>query len=136
MNITICKKQYSLEDKIDNLLSVLDHLKQTVHPSLSYRHGCRSGVCGSCAVRVNGVETLACKTKIEENMQIDPLKNLPVIKDLIVDLTNQNSYLTKAHASLQEKSSQSINTEDEKELTLNLTVFYAIVVLVLALYMK
>jgi fumarate reductase iron-sulfur subunit len=85
-------------------------------PSVAYRHGCRSGVCGSCAVRVNGVETLACKTTIKENDIITPLNNIPVIKDLVVDLEKQSQYLQSSHAYLEEKSSQDIFPQDEKNI--------------------
>ena len=87
--IVICEKSYSIETKVDNLLSILNLIKQTQNQSLAYRSGCRSGVCGSCAVRVNGVEKLACKTHIKDGDIVEPLKNSKVIKDLVIDLSVQ-----------------------------------------------
>ena len=84
--ITICEKDYKLEEKVDNLLEVLFSVKAIQNNSLTFRSGCRSGVCGSCAVVVNGVEKLACKTTIKSDDVITPLKNSRIIKDWIVDL--------------------------------------------------
>ena len=70
------------EVKKTNLLQALIEIKNYQDNSLTFRCGCKSGVCGSCAVRVNGIEKLACKTKIEENDFIEAIKNLPIIKDL------------------------------------------------------
>ena len=50
-----------------NLLKALFEIKIKTDNSLTFRCGCKSGVCGSCAVRVNGVEKLACKTNIKDN---------------------------------------------------------------------
>ena len=64
MKINICEQQYTIESKVDNLLSILFSIKSEQNSSLAFRSGCRSGVCGSCAVVVNGIEKLACKTTI------------------------------------------------------------------------
>ncbi|NIM45490.1 MAG: succinate dehydrogenase iron-sulfur subunit [Nitrososphaeria archaeon] len=70
---------------LDALLYVKDELDRT----LSFRYSCRSSVCGSCAVEVNGTPRLACKIQIRSlntaTITIKPLPNLPVIKDLVVD---------------------------------------------------
>ena len=114
--ITICEKDYEVETKVDNLLSVLFSIKTVQDSSLSFRSGCRSGVCGSCAVVVNGVEKLACKTIIKDTDIVTPLKNSRVIKDLIVDLSNQDKFLTNSKAYLENKSDLSISMEDEKKI--------------------
>ncbi len=114
--ITICEKDYKLEAKVDNLLEVLFSVKTEQNNSLSFRSGCRSGVCGSCAVVVNGVEKLACKTTIKSDDVIAPLKNSRVIKDLIVDLSNQDKLLLNSKAYLEKKSNLSITIEDEKKI--------------------
>ncbi len=117
MKLKVCQKEYdinNLEKREDNLLTILNHIKTTQNNSLSYRSGCRSGVCGSCAVRVNGVETLACKAHVKENDQIEPLKNSKVIKDLVVDLSIQEKFLKVAKASLEQKSNEVITIADEK----------------------
>jgi len=119
MQIKICDILYTLEDKKEsnqNLLSILFTIKHTTNRTLSFRSGCKSGVCGSCAVVVNGVEKLACKTIVKDNDTITPLKNLQVIKDLVVDIKNKNLSLQKSHAQLQSKSKEIISIEDVKKI--------------------
>ncbi len=53
--------------------------------NIQYRASCKAGQCGSCTMTINGEPKLACKTKLEYNLKIEPLKNFIVIKDLIVD---------------------------------------------------
>ncbi|HEX5261539.1 MAG TPA: succinate dehydrogenase/fumarate reductase iron-sulfur subunit [Gaiellales bacterium] len=74
------------------LLDVLDQIKDEQDGSLSYRKSCRMAVCGSCGMRMDGAAVLACKTSmaplVEEGRTpvISPMGNLPVIKDLVVDM--------------------------------------------------
>jgi fumarate reductase (CoM/CoB) subunit B len=67
------------------VLHALHAIHDGIDPTLSYRYCCGSGQCGSCAVRVNGEPTLACMEEARDNITVEPL-NLPVKKDLIVDL--------------------------------------------------
>ncbi len=67
------------------LLAVLNHIKTKLDPTLTYAHGCRSGVCGSCAVRVNGREALMCEYKPNDGDSVEPIRNVRVIRDLVVD---------------------------------------------------
>lgn len=74
------------------ILDGLTQIKDQMDGTLSYRRSCRSAICGSCAVRVNGQAMLACKTQIEPHLRdgvvrVAPLGNMRVIKDLIVDMT-------------------------------------------------
>jgi succinate dehydrogenase / fumarate reductase, iron-sulfur subunit len=75
------------------LLDVLDVVKDTVDGSLTYRKSCRMAVCGSCGMRMDGAAVLACKTPMLPLKEagrvpvIAPMGNLPVIKDLVVDMT-------------------------------------------------
>ena len=65
-------------------------IKNEVDPTLTFRRSCREGICGSCAMNIDGINTLACLHGIEEvkkDVKIYPLPHLPVIKDLIPDLT-------------------------------------------------
>jgi len=119
MNIKVCDSEYNLEDielKVDNLLTVLTKIKSNINQSLAFRSGCRSGVCGSCAVTVNGVEKLACKTTIKDNDSIAPLKNSKIIKDLVVDISNQDRFLYESKAFLNTKSDEIITKDDEKKI--------------------
>lgn len=73
------------------VLDVVSWIQQNADPTLSYRFACRVGMCGSCAMMVNGVPRWTCRTHISkvldgESVTIGPLRNLPVIKDLVVDM--------------------------------------------------
>ena len=96
------------------VLDTLIDIKEHQDASLTFRCGCSSGVCGSCAVRVNGVEKLACKTTIKENDLIEPLKFSRVIKDLVIDLSYEKTLLTKPKAYLQKFEEEVITPKDEK----------------------
>jgi len=92
MKITIQREtpqEFEIQD-IDNitLLSLLKHIKTTQDNSLTFNSGCRSSVCGSCSMRVNGKEILACNYKVQDGDFIEPLKNLPLLRDLVVDMEN------------------------------------------------
>lgn len=83
----------SIDDRSHiTILDILYMIKNRKDGSLAFRSSCRSGICGSCAIRVNGHEALACTTDLTEVVKrygkvvIEPLKNLDVIKDLVVDL--------------------------------------------------
>src|SRR6187455_3706965 len=69
------------------VLDVLNWIAENEATDLAYRWFCGSKMCGSCAVRMNGREVLACWEAAEPVMTIEPLRNLPVIRDLIVDRT-------------------------------------------------
>lgn len=117
MKIDICGVTYELTTKQDeslNLLSTLFTIKHSQNRALAFRSGCKSGVCGSCAVRVNGVETLACKTKIKDGDIVEPLNNSKIIKDLVVDMQNQDKFLKESKAYLETKSETTITKDDEK----------------------
>ena len=72
------------------VLDVLNKIKNEQDPSLTFRRSCREGICGSCAMNINGTNTLACLkpvSKDKQAMTIYPLPHLDVIKDLVPDLT-------------------------------------------------
>src|SRR5512142_1809422 len=73
------------------VLDALIKIKNEVDPTLAFRRSCREGVCGSCAMNIGGRNTLACTHGWEEvpgrDVQMSPLPSMPVIKDLIPDLT-------------------------------------------------
>jgi succinate dehydrogenase / fumarate reductase iron-sulfur subunit len=74
------------------LLDVLDLIKDKVDGTLAYRKSCRMMICGSCGMRMDGAAVLACKTRMAEIAErgdvpvISPMGNLPVLKDLVVDM--------------------------------------------------
>ena len=72
---------------LDGLISIKDNIDST----LTFRRSCREGICGSCSMNINGVNTLSCTTPIESiagDINIYPLPHMPVIKDLVPDLSN------------------------------------------------
>ncbi len=73
------------------VLDALIKIKNEVDPTLTFRRSCREGVCGSCAMNIDGTNTLACTKPIEDvkdDVKVYPLPHQPVIKDLVPDLTN------------------------------------------------
>ncbi len=77
------------------VLRALNYIKENIEPRLSYRAFCQAGICGSCAMKINGVTKLACTTQVwdelencaEENvLLIEPVSNLHVLKDMVVDM--------------------------------------------------
>jgi succinate dehydrogenase / fumarate reductase iron-sulfur subunit len=73
------------------VLDALIKIKNEVDPTLTFRRSCREGICGSCAMNIDGVNTLACTQAIDDvrgDVRIYPLPHMPVIKDLVPDLTN------------------------------------------------
>jgi succinate dehydrogenase / fumarate reductase iron-sulfur subunit len=73
------------------ILDVLIKIKNEIDPTLTFRRSCREGICGSCAMSIDGKNTLACTVTAESlsgEVRIYPLPHMPVIKDLVPDLTN------------------------------------------------
>jgi fumarate reductase iron-sulfur subunit len=74
------------------VLDVVTEVQRTLEPTLSYRFACRVGVCGSCAMTVNGKPRWTCRTHVSRVAEdgvivIEPLRNLPRVKDLVVDMS-------------------------------------------------
>jgi fumarate reductase iron-sulfur subunit len=74
------------------VLDVVTYIQRRLDPSLAYRFACRVGMCGSCAMTVNGKARWTCRTHVakvtaEDRLEIAPLANLPMIKDLVTDMT-------------------------------------------------
>jgi fumarate reductase (CoM/CoB) subunit B len=67
------------------VLDALNWIAENEATDLAYRWICGSKMCGSCALRMNGREVLACWEAVEPAMTIEPLRNLPIIRDLVVD---------------------------------------------------
>ncbi len=73
------------------VLDALIKIKNEIDSSLTFRRSCREGICGSCAMNIDGVNTLACIKACDEvkgDVKIYPLPHLPVVKDLVPDLTH------------------------------------------------
>jgi len=73
------------------VLDALIHIKNDIDSSLTFRRSCREGICGSCAMNIDGTNTLACTKPIDEvkgDVKIYPLPHMPVVKDLVPDLNH------------------------------------------------
>lgn len=74
-----------------SVLDVVTYIQRSIDPTLSYRFACRVGMCGACAMTVNGIARWTCRTHVAKvargnAIQIAPLANLPVVKDLVTDM--------------------------------------------------
>jgi len=81
---------YTLDaEPTDQVLDLLERVKNTMDGTLTFRRSCAHGVCGSCAMRINGVNRLACKTLVQDvgtKITAEPILGLSVEKDLLVDM--------------------------------------------------
>ena len=73
------------------VLDVVTHIQRAIDPTLAYRFACRVGMCGSCAMTVNGRARWTCRTHVDKvaedgRLEIAPLHNLPVVRDLVTDM--------------------------------------------------
>jgi len=83
-------EEYEMElDPEATILDVLNEIHWNIDGKLAYRRSCRSAICGSCAMKVNGQNVLACETPIHRfkgKIKIEPLPGFTIIKDLVVDM--------------------------------------------------
>ena len=96
------------------VLDVVTYVQRKLDPGLSYRFSCRVGMCGSCAMTVNGTPRWTCRTHVSRvaedgQLQIAPLRNLPVIKDLSVDMRIFFDKLAKAGGAFQSTKARTDN---------------------------
>ncbi|MGK2926018.1 MAG: succinate dehydrogenase iron-sulfur subunit, partial [Lysobacterales bacterium] len=83
--------EVDLDDCGPMVLDAIIKIKNEIDPTLTFRRSCREGICGSCAMNIDGTNTLACTTPIADirgDVKINPLPHLPVIKDIVPDLTH------------------------------------------------
>ncbi|MFT7004771.1 MAG: succinate dehydrogenase / fumarate reductase iron-sulfur subunit, partial [Sulfurimonas sp.] len=119
MKIKIQRKDiagYEVQTQDATLLSVLQTIKKTQDATLTFASGCKSGVCGSCAMRVNGKEVLACVHKVQDADLVEPLKNAPVLRDLVVDMDKAYSFNVKAKAWQNSLTSHANITQDNEKI--------------------
>ncbi|HUO93537.1 MAG TPA: succinate dehydrogenase iron-sulfur subunit [Rhizomicrobium sp.] len=89
------------------VLDALIKIKNEIDPTLTFRRSCREGVCGSCAMNIAGGNTLACTKAISDisgSVSIYPLPHMPVVKDLVPDMTNFYAQYASIGPYLQTKS--------------------------------
>ena len=88
--------EIDLDDCGPMVLDALIKIKNEIDPTLTFRRSCREGVCGSCAMNIDGTNTLACTKNMEDiegDVKVYPLPHQPVVKDLVPDLNQAYSQL-------------------------------------------
>jgi succinate dehydrogenase / fumarate reductase iron-sulfur subunit len=111
------------------VLDALEFAKAEVDGSISFRRSCRSAICGSCSMNINGVTGLACKTPIssvlrdDRSIKIDPMPNFEPLKDLVVKMdpfwdkySRLKPYLQPADADSDHERERRVSPEDMKKL--------------------
>jgi succinate dehydrogenase / fumarate reductase, iron-sulfur subunit len=105
------------------VLDGLIQIKSTVDSTLTFRRSCREGICGSCAMNINGVNRLACTTAMEDlgnTIKVYPLPHMPVVKDLVPDLTTFYAQYASVKPWLQTQTppppdAERLQTKEEQE---------------------
>jgi succinate dehydrogenase / fumarate reductase iron-sulfur subunit len=120
-------RTYEVEaEPTDRLLDVLMQIKQYQDGTLAFRKSCAHGVCGSDAMRINGKDRLACKTLVRDvadqdgaTIRVEPLRHLPVLKDLIVDQTRFFEKYRSVHPFLineeEVEEKERVQSQEERE---------------------
>lgn len=97
------------------VLDALIKIKNEIDPSLTFRRSCREGICGSCAMNIGGTNTLACISKIEEDLnsssKIYPLPHMYIVKDLVPDMTNFYNQYRSIQPWLQRTDAKKVGTQ-------------------------
>ena len=91
------------------VLDALIHIKSEYDPTVTFRRSCREGICGSCSMNINGVNALSCIQTIEDirgDVKVYPLPHMPVIKDLVADLSGAYAQFESIHPYLQTRSAR------------------------------
>ena len=99
--------EIDLEDCGPMVLDALIKIKNEVDTTLTFRRSCREGICGSCAMNIDGTNTLACLKPIDEvsgDVKIYPLPHMEVIKDLVPDLSTAYAQLESIEPWLKTKT--------------------------------
>jgi len=99
--------QIDLDECGPMVLDALFKIKNEIDPTLTFRRSCREGICGSCSMNIDGTNTLACTqhiTEIKGDVKIYPLPHMPVVKDLVPDMTHFYAQYASVKPWLQTKS--------------------------------
>jgi len=97
------------------VLDALNQIKNEIDSTLTFRRSCREGVCGSCAMNIDGVNSLACTQPMEEiegDIRIYPLPHMPVAKDLVADLDDALAQYASTEPWM--KADSPISTDQER----------------------
>ncbi len=98
------------------VLDVVTHIQRTLDATLAYRYACRVGMCGSCAMMVNGAPRWTCRTHVDKvakdgRLTVAPLRNLPVIRDLVADMREFFDKWARAQGQFRGRRSRADHTE-------------------------
>src|SRR2546426_3067747 len=92
------------------VLDGLNYVKDRLDGTLSYRWSCRMGICGSCGMMVNGEPKLSCATFLTDYapgpVRVEPLRNFPVVRDLVIEMTDFMNKLTRVQPWIVRKPGQ------------------------------
>ena len=112
-------QEFTLEiDPNEYVLDAVERVWAFQERSLTFRHACHHSVCGACGMRVNGVEKLSCITRLRDittdgsTVKVEPLRNFPVISDLVVDMGSMFTRMENVGAKQILSLSQAPLTED------------------------
>lgn len=105
------------------VLDALIYIKNEIDSTLTFRRSCREGICGSCAMNIGGMNTLACTCatdSVKGTVKINPLPHMPVVKDLVPDLTHVYAQLASIEPWIKtqspEPSKERLQTPEEQDL--------------------
>ncbi len=96
------------------VLDALIKIKNEIDPTLTFRRSCREGICGSCAMNIDGTNTLACTKGVEEckgDVAVYPLPHMSVVKDLVPDMTHFYAQYASVEPWLKTKTPVSLAAE-------------------------
>ncbi|QOG12226.1 succinate dehydrogenase/fumarate reductase iron-sulfur subunit [Arcobacter sp. FWKO B] len=120
MKLTIIRDNkeqvFEIPDGKYTVLEGLRYIKINLDRTLSFNQGCRSGVCGSCACIVGDKEVLSCKTFLNDGDVLKPLKNLVIIKDLVVSKDTIEENIKKFKTTIIENSNNQTSNIDVKKI--------------------
>jgi len=108
------QEEFEVKEKVKTLLEALYQIKSQIDSSLSFDFNCKSGICGACAVRVDGKEALACSFKLKKREYlVEPLRYYEIKRDLIVDKSKNRALLLASKASLNSYKETILTPADE-----------------------
>ena len=111
MKIEIQNITYEIPSNEQTLLNALVYIRENLNPSLKFGYNCKSGVCGSCSVRVNNQETLSCEYKVQDGDKIEPLL---FKEDVQIRLKKVQSWLhVKSEKSMGEASEELVERQSD-----------------------
>jgi fumarate reductase iron-sulfur subunit len=110
------------------VLDALNHIKDQIDGTLSYRWSCRMGVCGSCGMMVNGVPKLTCAAFLRDyhgqEIRVEPLVNFPIIRDLVIDMNDFMDKLKSVKSWLVRKVEKPITEGEYRQTPAELEAFH------------